>query len=246
MEGKSILFTGSKGGCGCSFLSYSVAAYYALKKEKNILLMDLSLGSFASRIIFGLEEKQVKDLGDVPRGIKDIDITLLKNLVINTEFSLNIILPPVNHSCYADLPDMGSFLKELEKYFQLIIIDMPIFCLDFTGWELLGQQDKISLVSSPSLMSVKNLNGILSGLSGLKADLPIDLVINKYNLKPCLSPALINSYINYPIKAFIPYDRDIEYLFLNQGPTHIFKYNLRITKSIASFADSIYEELDHV
>jgi len=70
-----------------------------------------------------------------------------------------------------------------------------------------------------------------------------DILINKFNTRPAISPAGLNTILNYPINAFIPYDRDIEFLILNRGPDSIFNYNLRIVNNISAFSKKIYEDL---
>ncbi|MGM0366046.1 MAG: AAA family ATPase [Actinomycetota bacterium] len=247
MSGKSILFCGSKGGCGCSFITYSVASYLALKKDKNILLVDLGFGSYGSRAVFDLMEKEVKDLGDIGKKSRDIDITLLRNLVINTESTLNLILPPLGRgSDFLSELDLGNFLDKVGCHFDLVLVDLPFLAFHDLSAELLREVERMVIVSCPSLVSVSNLNLILSRINSKQISLDADLVINKYNLRPSMSPSIINSYVNHPIRAFIPYDRDIDFLFLNKGPASIFKYNLRITSSIASLSNSLYGEMGYV
>ena len=71
-----------------------------------------------------------------------------------------------------------------------------------------------------------------------------DIVINKFNTRPAVSPSGLNNILNYPINTFIPYDRDIEFLILNKGPDSIFNYNLRIVQNISAFSRKIYEDLN--
>ena len=247
MSGKSVIFYGSKGGCGCSFISYCVASYLAQKKDKNILLIDLGLASYSSRAVFDLMESDVKDLGDISRKSRQIDITLLKNLVVNTDSTLNLILPPLNTGInFLSQLDLSNFLDKVSQYFDIILIDLPFSFFHSLSRELLKEVERMVIVSSPSMVSVNNLNLILSKINQDKLGLGTDLVINKYNLRPSISPSAINSYVNHPIKAFIPYDKDIDFLFLSKGPASIFKYNLRITNSIASFSNSLYGEIGYV
>jgi len=95
-DSKILFFTGSKGGCGCSFLSNAVAAYYAKSKNKNILLADLNCGKKDSRLLFNLSLKSnLRDIGDIEFDFKEIDFNVLKRLVISLEDSLHIVLPPL-------------------------------------------------------------------------------------------------------------------------------------------------------
>ena len=72
-----------------------------------------------------------------------------------------------------------------------------------------------------------------------------DIVINKFNVRPAISFSKINNFVRHPIKAFIPYDRDIEFLFLNRGPFSIFNYNLRIVRNIIDYSNKLYESLGY-
>ncbi len=247
MSGKIIVFCGAKGGCGCSFLCYSIASFLALNKEENILLLDLHAGSCASRAVFDLLEKETKDLGDINKKGQDIDLTLLRNLVIDTESSLNLILPPLaKQSNYLNKLDLANFLDQVCRHFDIILIDLPSFLFYDLSMDLLKELERMVIVSSSNLVSVSNVNLLLSRLDGDQVNLQRDLIINKYNLRPSMSPSMINSYISHPVKAFVPYDRDIDFLFLHKGPAAIFQYNLRITSIIASFSNALYEEIGYV
>ncbi|MDD3819524.1 MAG: hypothetical protein PHG41_06820, partial [Actinomycetota bacterium] len=92
---KVVLFTGSKGGCGCSFIASCVSTYFARETEKNILLLDLNIGKKDSRLIFNLTDDDYRDIGDIEEVIDELDISILKKLVINFGNSLNLILPPI-------------------------------------------------------------------------------------------------------------------------------------------------------
>ena len=69
------------------------------------------------------------------------------------------------------------------------------------------------------------------------------LIINKYNTKPSVSFALLNTILKYPVEYFLPFDRDIEQLYLEKGPAYIFKYNLKITRDLAAISDNLMKEL---
>ncbi|GAI01444.1 unnamed protein product, partial [marine sediment metagenome] len=62
-ESKIVLFSGSKGGCGCSFITYCVSTYLARETTKNILLLDLNIGKKDSRLVFNLMDDSYRDLG---------------------------------------------------------------------------------------------------------------------------------------------------------------------------------------
>ncbi|MGM0367641.1 MAG: AAA family ATPase [Actinomycetota bacterium] len=244
-DAKKIFFCGVKGGCGNTFISNCIATYFAEKIEKNILLLDLSMCS-SNRIIYNLTEKEVKDLGNVEGEIDKLDLTALRNLVINLENNLNLILPPINivNSLLYNRRAISRLLGILENYFDIIFIDFPRLLVKFLFPETVKEIDKFIFISEPNYVSTFNLSKILDFLNHDGLCIEADIAINKFNLRPSISPTGLNNYLSYPIKAFIPYDKDIEFLFLNKGPSSIFKYNLRIVKSIIEMSNSIYGDLD--
>jgi len=244
-ESKIILFSGSKGGCGCSFITYCVSTYLARETTKNILLLDLNIGKKDSRMVFDLADDSQRDLGDVEEVINELDISILRRLVINFENSLNLILPPIKIEkgsivCKDNLEKLLAVLKE---HFDIICMDFPSYLFGQSRLCLKEFVNKFVFVSLPDLISVNNLNTMTGNIIYDELYYDFDIVINKYNTRPAVSPSGLNNILNYPINAFIPYDRDIEFLMLNRGPDSIFNYNLRIVQNISAFSAKIYEDL---
>ena len=244
-ESKVILFLGSKGGCGCSFITYCVSTYLARETTKNILLLDLNIGKKDSRLIFNLMDDRYRDLGDIEDVINELDASILKRLVINFENSLNLVLPSL------DLKKNKIICKEyfeklldvLKEHFDIICVDFPNYLFTLGKISLKDFVDKFIFISLPDLISVNNLNVLVSSIIYDESSYDFDILINKFNTKPAIVPTGLNSILRYPINAFIPYDRDIEFLILNKGPDSIFNYNLRIVNNISAFSKKVYEDL---
>lgn len=244
-ESKIVLFSGSKGGCGCSFIAYCVSTYLARETTKNILLLDLNIGKRDSRMVFNLSDESQRDLGDIERVIDELDISILKRIVINFENSLNLILPPVKIE-KSDIIKKDRFekiLNILKDHFDIICVDFPNHLFGYSKFCLKEFINKFVFVSLPDLISVNNLNVMTGNIICDELYYDFDIIINKYNTRPAVSPSGLNTILKYPIDAFIPYDRDIEFLMLNRGPDSIFKYNLRIVHNISEFSRKLYEDL---
>lgn len=244
-ESKIVLFSGSKGGCGCSFMTYCVSTYLARETTKNILLLDLNIGKKDSRMIFNLADENNRDLGDAEGVINEMDISILKRLVINFDNSLNLILPPIKiEKARIICKDyLEKLLNVLKNHFDIICVDFPNHMLSQNKLCLKEFVNKFVFVSLPDLISVNNLNILTGNIIYDELYCNFDIVINKYNTRPAVSPSGLNTILKYPIDAFIPYDRDIEFLMLNRGPDSIFKYNLRIVHNISEFSRKLYEDL---
>jgi Flp pilus assembly CpaE family ATPase len=245
-DSKILFFSGSKGGCGCSFISNAVAAYYAKSKNKNILLVDFNCGKKDSRLIFNISLKSnLRDIGDIEFDFKEIDFNVLKRLVINLDDSLNLVLPPLKFE-KADLmvgENLNILLNSLSGIFDLIIVDTPFYYLYDKNIDFLEYADIFVLITQADLISISNLEIIISNLCLENMPARLEIVINKFNSRSVMSPPRIIGLLKFPVSIFIPYDRDIELLYLTRGPGPMFDYNLRITKAISDFAESLFEKL---
>jgi len=243
---KVILFSSAKGGNGSSFISNCISSYLAKTKVQNILLLDLNIGKRDSRIIFDLEEKDLRDVGDLEDSIKEIDISLLKRLVINFDNSLNLILPPLKpekNKIYFS-KNLSLFLGILKHYYEIICVDLPHYLFMKNNFDFTENIDKFVFVSMPDLISVSNIEILSRHICIDKIPSNIKIIINKFNTQPAISLNRLNNILKYPVQAFIPYDRDIEFLYHSKGPFYIFNYNLRIVKNLIDFSELLYEELD--
>jgi len=241
-ESKVIFFSGIKGGCGSSFIANCTASHLAKTKSSNIVLLDLNSGKRDSRIIFNISDESVRDIGDLDSDFKDIDVSVLKRLVVNLDNSLNVIFPSLKYEKRKifENKNLELFLDILSKIYDLILVDFPYYLLFKNDFDFLEYPDKFVLISQPDLISVSNLEILIKNLFPDSVSGKFLIAINKFNLKPYISPARIINIVRYPVETFIPYDRDIEYLYLTKGPFPIFNYNLRAVNNIADFSEKLY------
>jgi len=244
-DSKTVVFTSLTGGSGCSFIVNSTAAYFAKNKNINILLLDMQSGKKDSRVIFKISGDFTRDLGDILCDFSDIDAGILKKLVINLNNSLNIILPSLKFEKMEMVSNgkLEELLEVLSGYFDLVFVDLPFYHFFGSEHNLTDKVDKIVFISQADYISVVNLENFISNFSCENASLKFELLVNKFNLKTVISPARIMNTVRFPVKTFIPYDRDIEYLYLERGPFVVFDYSLRTVKALRDFADMLYEDI---
>jgi MinD-like ATPase involved in chromosome partitioning or flagellar assembly len=246
-EGKVILVSGSRGGCGQSFVSGCVGSYLALNTDKNILVMDNNTGRMDSRIIYRVQENDIRTFCDIKSISGEINEVLLKKIIVNTGSSLNLIFPPLYFDGLKNftLKNFIRILSSLKKYFDVILVDsLPVFNISGGYRETLEILDKIYFVTLPDLISLNNLNIMINQLKGPIEYLNPQIIINKYNTKPSVSFSLLNTILRYPVDYFLPFDRDIEQLYLEKGPACIFKYNLKITRDLAAISCNLINGLN--
>ena len=240
-----ILFTSAKGGSGCSFLANTIASYMAQETTLNVLLLDMNIGKMDSRLIFGIDDPSARDFGYMAAGDKSIDISHLKKIVINLNNSLNLILPPLQTESISILKSnrFNSFIEALRDHFDIICMDIPGHLLGIIDIKEIDICDRLVLVSLPDIFSVHNTRLLARYVEGFRSAYYFYVVINKYNIKPAISPTGLSNILKYPVASFIPYDRDMENLVNTRGPGHVFRYRLRISQNISGLAAKIYEEL---
>jgi len=245
-EGKIILISGSKGGCGQSFITNCIGSYLAANTDKNILILDFNIGKTDSRIIYKAQDKNIRSLYDIKNMSGEADDALLKKIVVNFGSSLNFIFPPLyfENQKTVTFKNFIGILSSLKKHFDVILIDEPsVFGLNNNENSIYEHIDKLLLVSLPDLISLSNLNVSINQLQDTMEYLGPKLIINKYNIKPSVSFSMLNTVLKYPVEYFLPFDRDIEQLYLEKGPACIFKYNLKITRDLAAISDNLMKEL---
>jgi len=245
-EGKIITIFGSKGGCGQSFITNCISNYLAINTDKNILLVDFNIGKIDSRIIYKVNENNIRTIFDIGNINGEVDESLLKKIVVNFNNSLNIIFPPLyldNLTAISD-KNLSKIFKKLKEIFDLILIDYPFnLNLKDNSNNLTEFCDKLLLVSLSDLISLNNLSIIINQLSDSINYLNPEVIINKYNIRPSISLSLLNTVFKYPVEYFIPFDRDVEQLYLEKGPSYIFKYNIKIIRDLSEICNNLIKEL---
>lgn len=245
-ESNVILFSSAKGGSGCSFIASTISTYLARKTSVNVLLLDLNTGKRDSRVIFDVDDGKYKDYGDISSAIGNLDTSVLKRLVINLDNSLHLIVPPLDLEKKEILEgdNLSQFLESLRDHFDIICIDFPYHLFRYIDIGEIDIADRFVFISLPDIVSINNTRILMEYIDNAKSHPGSYLVINKYNVRPAISPTGLTNILKFPVSSFMPYDRDIEFLINTRGPDYIFNYNLRIVRSISELSQKIYEELD--
>jgi len=239
-SGITIFFTGSKGGCGKSFIANCIANYIAVKSIYKVLMVDMNIGSKDSRTLYHIENEEIMTITDLNNNC-DIDIDDIRKIILNFGNSLNYIFPPLKYQkIFFNYAFLQKLFELFKNNFDVIIVDSDI-CIDFSikDKSIFYFADELMLISLIDKISITNLNPIISYFYRLREKINIKIIINKYNIKPSIPFLILNSMIKHPISHFIPYDKDIENLYLTKGPGSIFNYNLKIIKDLSLIGENI-------
>lgn len=243
--GKIIIFTGSKGGCGQSFTANTIASYLAVKTKFNILMIDMNVGSRDSRALLKISGEDILTISDIYNEKKKPKINDIKKVIFNFNNSLNYIFPPLilqnKNFNFGFIKNLFGLLKNI---FDLIIVDCNR-SVDFIikDGSIFDLGDELIIVSLPDEVSVFNLNLMLSSFLNSKEYKSIKIIINKYNIRPAIPVFKLNTIIKHPIEHLLPYDKDIEGLYLAKGPANIFKYNLTLVNNLKKIAEEAVKEI---
>lgn len=245
-ESNVILFSSAKGGSGCSFIASTVSTYLARKTSVNVLLLDLNIGKRDSRVIFDVDDGNYKDFGDIGSVPGSLDSSVLKRLVINFDNSLHLLLPPLDPGKKEILEgdNFNRFLESLRDHFDIVCIDFPYYLFGYIDIGEIDIADRFVFVALPDIVSINNTRILMEYIDNAKSHPDSYLIINKYNVRPAISPTGLTNILKFPVTSFMPYDRDIESLINTRGPDYLFNYNLRIVRNISELSQKIYEELD--
>jgi hypothetical protein len=125
----------------------------------------------------------------------------------------------------------------------MVIADLPQYYFFGNNVKFISLADKIAVVSGADRYSKLNLDVMMENLYCLELESKTDILINKFNLKTAMAPAVLLNSKGHPVKMFISYDRDIEYFYNSRGPFGMFNYSLRTVKALTDYSENLYDEL---
>jgi hypothetical protein len=196
-----------------------------------------------ARYIFKISNDFEKNVSDLENIINDLDLNVMKKIISNLENSLNVILSGRKAVSLDNLLKLLSFIKD---YFDLIFVDFPLGSYDASEFYKISFIDKFILITSPGLIPLINLSKNIQKLKDIDCLNKVSLIANMCGRLSDVS--FLNRLVKFPIDLLLPFDRDIENLFLSGKPQMIFKYNLKLIKNLKNYCMKLYSELsgDHI
>ncbi len=205
--GTVLAFVGARGGSGASTVAHNVAASLSATSEATTLLIDADIfGTAALQFDFS-----------TPRGFAEavkegeaLDYEMLDRLVHWRDKRLGVLSAPQKPDEILD-PHAGSLrhlIEQARRLAQFVVVDLP------HGWnpwiaEALASSDRIGLVTTPDLPSLRNSRTLLDMIQKLRVnDRPPDIILNRVPLrgKPSVSQADYVRILGRKMTATIPLD----------------------------------------
>lgn len=221
-KGKSLCIYSPKGGVGKTILSMNLAGLASLN-DKKVLIIDLDLFNGGMCLLTKesiLNKNIFKYSEDMDNGsYKEID-----DYVIHYKKNIDILCAPKDprDAIKVNPKHVSSLIDMMEYEYDLVIIDTASY-LDKINLNTLSEADKILLVMTNDLLSIKNIKNIVAIFNDTDTDNykivlnegidNIDIYFNHKDIK-----RIINANIDYKIDKSFFIKELTSYIYNRQIP----------------------------
>ncbi len=205
--GVVLAFIGARGGSGASTVAHNVAASLSRTSEATTLLIDADIfGTAALQFDFSTPQGFV----DALKEGEALDCEMLDRLVHWRDKRLGVLSAPdrPNRGVEPDAGSLRHLIEQARRIAQFVVLDLP------HGWspwiaEALASSDRIGLVTTPDLPSLRNCRALLDMMQKLRTnDRPPNIILNRIPTrgKPSVSGADYTRILGRQMAATIPFD----------------------------------------
>ena len=148
-----------QGGAGVTTIATNMAI--ALMREgTRVVLIDGNLQWGDVGVFLNLTSKYT--IGDLADAITELDQALIESVTISHASGLKVLLAPRTPEDAERIApsDLSLIIQEMSRYYDYIIVDMPKRVDDIT-LSILDSAERIILVATPTLPSIKNVRVVL-------------------------------------------------------------------------------------
>ena len=215
--GQLITVFGTKGGVGKTFVATNLAVALAQHKENRVALVDLDLDFGNAALALNIIPQFT--IADVVNEVSNLDQDLLESYLIPHRSGVKLLAanaePQMTEFISADYVSM--ILRILQDAFDYVIVDMPARFYDPVNPALQGA-DTLMLVTTPEVVTLRNIKSCLNILSMLKyPPHKIKVLLNRIESRNEIKPKDVEVTLNSKIYASIPADYNLVASSMNQG-----------------------------
>ena len=174
--GRSIVFTGAKGGVGSSTIAHNVSWVISERLKQDVILADFDL-PFGTA---GLNFNQ-----DPPQGIIDallshdsVDDQVMERLLTRCSDHLSLLASPGTLEREIDFEEESfePIISLIRRSTPLLTIDLPHL---WSGWarHTLVDADRIVITAAPDLASLRNARNLVDLLKNTRQNDPLPLLV---------------------------------------------------------------------
>lgn len=243
-EKQVIAIQSLKGGVGKSIVAANLAVALQLRDEGPVALVDLDLQGGDMAVMLNLIPRiTVADIAQE----KEIDFEVLKTALILHPTGISVLSAPQRPEQSETIQggDIEKIIKLLKEHFQYVIIDTPPYFHE-TNLAAFDLADKIFVICSPDLPTIKNVRIGLETLENLNLKDKVRLILNRSNQEVGINPRDVEESLGFKIFAHIPSDGKTVIGAVNRGqPFVVTNTGTKIAQMLITFAKSIVEGKDY-
>lgn len=220
VSGHVIAVFSPQGGAGVTTIATNVAVSL-MQEGTRVVLIDGDLQWGDVGVFLNLTSRYT--IGDLADAITELDQKLLEGVIVSHGSGLKVLLAPSRLEDAERIApsDLMTIIQQMTLYYDYIIVDMPKG-LDDNALSLMDRADRIILVATPTLPSIKSTRMALDLFGTLdyaaeKVMLMMNRVIGDGHGRASIPMDAIESNLQHKIDTQIPLDEFSFLAAVNQG-----------------------------
>lgn len=217
--GRSLVFTGVKGGVGSSTLAHNVSWCIAERLMHDVTLIDLDLPFGTAGLDFN---------EDPPQGVADalidpsrLDDQLLDRLLVKCSEHLSLFTSPgvLDRDFELESEAFENVLDTVRATVPCMVVDLPHIWVPWTR-KILLTADEIVITATPDLASLRNTKNLVDLLKQSREfDNPPKLVLNQTGIakRPEIPEKEFAEAVGIPVMMSVPFDPQLFGTAANNG-----------------------------
>jgi pilus assembly protein CpaE len=244
--GRIVVFYGAKGGVGTTTIAINAAIALSRELKRKTALVDANLQFGDHRVFLDLDVGS-RSILDVVQAVT-IDQDLLRSIMVRYFDGLDLLLaPPFPESAElvsAEAHHMATILDKLRRMYQYVVVDMDQH-LDDTALDVIGMADRLFVVMTADLASLKNVRLLLHTLEQLRVpEEQIGLLLNRSTAFTGIGAADAERAVARRVEYKIPNDYRRAVVSLNSGtPVMMAKADSLLGKAVVALVRQMDGEL---
>ncbi len=208
--GKVVTFMGARGGVGSSFLSHNVAWLISNTYQTGTVIADLDLAFGTAGLDFNQDPAQ--GIFEALSSPDRLDPVFIDRLLTKCSERLLLLASPGSVDQVTSIQDetLEIIIDVLRSSNPYTVMDLP------SSWDnwmrvVLQQTDKLVIVATPELASLRNTKSLADKIKALRPnDAPPLLVLNQVNMgkRPEIPASEFARAVGLEISVTIPFDAE--------------------------------------
>jgi pilus assembly protein CpaE len=231
-----------KGGVGCTTIATNLAVALARKTHKPVAIVDLDL-QFGD-VGVALDLRGANSVLDLVEHSDSIDAALIDEIFVRHESGIRALVAPDNIAAVESVDPQRVILAldRLREHFAYIVCDLWS-SLDELTLSVLRSADRIALVTTPELPSLKNLRRAIAATTPLLLDERTQIILNRHPGKVGVSVADVERNLGRLVSATIPSEGIGMTDAINQGISFFdTRARVRASRSYTKLAETIIRD----